>query len=181
MNHVTVRTVWNWIRDKKVMIKKTESGRNLIVTDSEKIDSKIVIYARVSSSENTDNLERQKQRLLDYSCAKGYKIDSVITEIGSGLNDKRPKLEKILLDKKVTKIIVENKDRFARFGLNYIEKLLEIDGRKLEIVNPVNSDRDDLMQDFVSIITSFTARLYGQRKNKRKIEEIIKQLEEENT
>ena len=179
MNRVTTRTIWNWIRDKKLVIEKTATGRNLIVTEDEYMDSKTAIYARVSSSENKDNLEKQKQRLLDYSSAKGYKVDYIITEIGSGLNDKRPKLERILLDKSITRIVVEHKDRLARFGLNYIEKLLEIDGRKVEIINPVNNDRDDLMQDFVSIITSFTARLYGQRRTRRKTEQIIKQLKEE--
>lgn len=69
-----------------------------------------------------------------------------MTEIGSGLNDKRPKLEKILIDNSITHIVVEHKDRLARFGLNYIEKLLELNGRKLEIVN--NTDNDRVVVDY---------------------------------
>ena len=71
-----------------------------------------------------------------------------------------------------------------RFGIgakkvNYIEKLLLLNDRKIEIINPQSNDRDDLMQDFVSIITSFTARLYSQRRSKRATEKIIKTLESE--
>jgi predicted site-specific integrase-resolvase len=134
------------------------------------------IYARVSSSENKDNLERQKQRLEDYCSARGYKVLKVVTEVGSGLNDKRPKLEKLLTDESVKIIVIEHSDRLARFGLNYIQKLLELQGRKIEIINEQSNNRDDLMQDLVSIITSFCARLYGLRRSKRKTERLIKEL-----
>ena len=77
-------------------------------------------------------------------------------------------------------IIVEHKDRLARFGINYIEKLLALDGRKIEIVNPQMNERDDLMQDFVSIVTSFCARLYGKRRTKRQTEKIIEELTNDN-
>ena len=119
------------------------------------------------------------KRLEDYCCARGYKIIKTVSEIGSGLNDKRPKLEKLLTDESVKMIVVEHSDRLARFGLNYIKKLLELQGRRIEIVNEQNNDRDDLMQDFVSIITSFCARLYGLRRNKRRTEKIIEELSKE--
>lgn len=115
-----------------------------------------------------------------YANAKGYQIEKVISEIGSGLNDNRPKLEKLLTDKTIDIIIVEHKDRLARFGINYIEKLLALDGRKIEIVNPQMNERDDLMQDFVSIVTSFCARLYGKRRTKRQTEKIIEELTNDN-
>lgn len=134
----------------------------------------------MSSSENKDNLERQKERLVSYCNAKGYKVSKIITEIGSGLNDERKKLESILMDKSINLIVVEHKDRLARFGLNYIQKLLELDNRKIEIINPQTNDEDDLMQDFVSIITSFTARLYGRRRSKRITEKVIKEVSDNN-
>lgn len=77
----------------------------------------------------------------------------------------------------VTKIVVEHKDRLTRFGFNYIEKLLIRCGVQLEVVNPVLNEKDDLIQDFVSVITSFSARIYGQRRSKRKTEQIIRDLE----
>lgn len=83
------------------------------------------------------------------------------------------------MDESVKLIVVEHKDRLARFGLNYIERLLDLQGRKIEVINEQSNDRDDLMQNFVSIITSFCARLYGLRRNKRRTEKIIEQLSKE--
>lgn len=177
-NKVTVRTVWNWIKTEKVVTERTTKGGWLIVEDLAKQEN-VAIYARVSSSENKDILEKQKDRLITYCAAKGYPVSVIVTEIGSGLNDKRPKLEKILLDQSITKIVVEHKDRLARFGLNYIEKILSLNDRTIEYINPVIDNKEDIIQDFVSIITSFTARLYGQRRNKRKTIELINKLKEE--
>ena len=176
---VSPRTVWRRIADNTLTIERTSTNRVLIVLDDVKtIDKKVAIYTRVSSSENKDNLEKQKERLISYCNAKGYKVDKVITEVGSGLNDERKKLESLLLDKSINLIVVEHKDRLARFGLNYIQKLLELDNRHIEIINPQSNDEDDLMQDFVSIVTSFTARLYGRRRSKRLTEKVIKELVE---
>ena len=169
---VSVRTVWNWMYQGKVQFEREKDGKHIRIFEDEdkKATDAVGIYARVSSSENKSNLERQKDRIEAYCAAKGYKIIKSVSEIGSGLNDKRPKLEKLLMDESVKIIVVEHSDRLARFGLNYIEKLLSLQGRRIEIINVQNNDRDDLMQDFVSIITSFCARLYGLRRNKRRTE-----------
>ena len=177
-NNVTTRTIWNWIKLEKVKTERTKTGGWLIVEENENKYDKVAIYARVSSSENKNNLEKQKERLLNYCSAKGYKVDYIVTEIGSGLNDKRIKLEKLLLDNSINKIVVEHKDRLARFGINYIEKLLWMNNRTIEYINPVMNEKEDIIQDFVSIITSFTARLYGQRRSKRKTIELIQELKE---
>ncbi len=71
---------------------------------------------------------------------------------------------------------MEHKDRFCRFGLKYIKLLLEKQGRELLIINEVNDDKEDLMQDFISIVTSFCARVYGKRRTKRNTEKLIKEL-----
>lgn len=183
LNDVTQRTVWNWIYKGLVKYEKSDTNRTFILVDDERDTIKqpnVAVYARVSSAENKDNLERQKDRLISYANAKGYKVEKVVTEIGSGLNDQRPKLEKLLMDKTIDIIIVEHKDRLARFGINYIEKLLSLDDRKIEIINPQTNEKDDLMQDFISIITSFYARLYGKRRTKRQTEQLIKELNENN-
>jgi len=179
-NNVTTRTVWNWIKNNKIKTDRTDSGGWLIVEEDEYKYEKVAIYSRVSSSENKDNLERQTERLLNFCASKGYTVSLIVSEIGSGLNDKRPKLEKLLLDTTITKIVVEHKDRLARFGLNYIEKLLLINNRTIEYINLVHNEKEDLIQDFVSIITSFTARLYGQRRNKRHTVKLIESLKNNN-
>lgn len=176
--NVTYRTVWNWIKQNKLQIQRTDTNRIIIVEDEDKnINENVAIYARVSSTENKNNLSKQRERLENYCAAKGYKIIKSVEEIGSGLNDNRKKLESLLLDESIKKIVVEHSDRFSRFGMNYITLLLKMQGREIEIINTQNNDRDDLMQDFVSIITSFCTRLYGQRRTKRKTEQLIKELE----
>lgn len=179
LKNVTYRTVWNWVKSDRIKYERNNSGGIIIVEDNPNKDVEIAIYARVSSSENKDNLERQKNRLLDYCNAKGYKVSKIVLEISSGLNDKRPKLESLLLNNSIKIIVVEHQDRLARFGFNYIEKLLNLFDRKIEVINPPLNEKEDLIQDFVSIITSFTARLYGQRRSKRKTEYLLKSLENE--
>jgi predicted site-specific integrase-resolvase len=124
-------------------------------------------------------LERQTQRLEDYCAAKGYQVQKVVKEIGSGVNDHRPKFLALLEDQRINRIVVEHKDRATRFGFRYVEVLLRGQGRTLEVVNLAENDREDLLHDLVSVIYSFAARLYGQRRAKRKTEAIVAQLKEE--
>ena len=100
------------------------------------------------------------KRLRDYAAAKGYKIIKEVKEIGSGLNDKRPLLQSLFEKDDWSKIIVEHKDRLARFGINYIQILLKKLNKEIEIINDIDNDKEDILQDLVSIITSFTARIY---------------------
>lgn len=137
----------------------------------------VITYARVSSSENKENLLSQSKRLIDYCNAKGWTTQENIIEIGSGVNDNRQKLLKIFEDKKATKLVVEHKDRLTRFGFNFIKELCKQIDCEIVILNNVE-EKEDLLQDFVSIITSFCAKIYGQRRSKRNTEKLIKQLQE---
>jgi predicted site-specific integrase-resolvase len=139
-----------------------------------------IIYSRVSSSENKTNLDAQAERLLQFCYAKGWTVKEDVREIGSGLNDARKKLLAILSDGKATKLVVEHKDRLARFGVSYIQECLNKFGCELVIINETDSKREDLLQDFVSVITSFCAKIYGQRRAKRKTEALIRELETSN-
>jgi putative resolvase len=137
-------------------------------------DEHNVVYARVSSSENKPNLDSQADRLILFCNANGWCVHEIVKECASGLNDKRPKLLKILSERRATRIIVEHKDRLTRFGFNYIDVLYpECD---IVVVNPTLDDRHDLMQDFISLVTSFCARIYGLRRSKRKTKQIIESL-----
>jgi predicted site-specific integrase-resolvase len=133
----------------------------------------VVTYARVSSSENKSNLSSQSKRLQDFCSANGWIVNQVVEECASGLNDKRPKLQKLLKEKQATKIIVEHKDRLTRFGLEYIKTLYP---GEIIVINESDNDEQDLMEDFISLVTSFCSRLYGQRRCKRKTEKIIQEL-----
>jgi len=178
---VTYRTAWEHFRCGKIKNAfQLETGTIVIPEEitTHKVEC-VITYARVSSSENKDNLERQSKRLLDFCNAKGWKTSFNISEIGSGLNDKRQKLNKILEEGKATKLVVEHKDRLSRFGVAYIEILCKKIDCDLVILNPVDNNRDDLMQDFVSVVTSFCARLYGLRRSRRKTEKLIAGLKNE--
>jgi len=180
LHGVTYRTVWNWIGQGRLKTEKDDTGHTWIIDDSGIERTKTyAVYVRVSSSENRKKLDTQAERLVSFCNARGYKVKKVVKEIGSGLNDQRPKLEKLLLDKEIDVIVVEHKDRLARFGLNYIQKLLELQGRSIEIVNEVEGEKEDLMQDFISIISTFCARLYGKKRTKKMTEKLVKKLEED--
>jgi putative resolvase len=137
---------------------------------------KVAVYARVSSAEMKGNLDTQAERLVQYCEAKGYQISQVVKEIASGVNDHRPRFIALLADTSITVIVVEHKDRATRFGFQYLETLLEKQDRRIEVVNQAENGKEDLLTDLVSIIYSFSARLYGQRRAKRKTEKAIEAL-----
>lgn len=176
-NSVTYRTAWNRYKSGKIKCRLDEMGHILVEqTLPLKKAEHTVTYSRVSSSENKDNLERQSERLRDYCNAKGWGVDEEIKEIGSGLNEHRPKLLKLLNAGAATRIVVENKDRLARFGTNYIIIACKHCDCDLHIVNTVESKTEDLIPDFITIITSFCSIIYGKRRSKRKTEKLIEEL-----
>lgn len=182
-----IRTAYRYFHSGKIEGFQDQDTKTIFIknsfADKEKKDDfegeRAVLYSRVSSSENKKNLDSQMERLRNYAVAKGYKIKNEIKEIGSGLNDNRKKLTWILENRdKYDFIVIEHKDRLTRFGYNYLELFLNSYGKKIEVINEVYNDKEDLIQDFISIITSFCARIYGQRRSRRKIEKIIKELRE---
>lgn len=176
-NSLTYHGAWNiWKKGLIPNARQLPTGTVVIDEDKTFKVENVIIYARVSSSQNKSNLDTQAKRLEDYCFAKGYHIYKIIKETGSGINDNRKKLLSVLTDQKVTKIVVEHKDRLTRFGYNYLLTLLNEKKVDIEIVNEATTDKEDLMQDLISIITSMCARYYGQRRSKRKTEKIIKDL-----
>lgn len=174
---IKYRAAWNRYKDGKIPAAfQDEFGKILIREDIPNRQLNVVCYARVSSSQNKSNLEKQSERLISFANAKGWEVNKSVKEIGSGLNDNRKKLLKVLNDPAVTHIIVEHKDRLTRFGFNYLENWMSHREITIVVINNVETDQDDLMQDFVSLVTSFVARLYGLRRSKRKTEQIITEL-----
>jgi len=177
-------TLYTWHKEGKIEFVKIntlnyvtrETYNRLMNIREEKTEEKVIVYCRVSTPSRKRNLKTQKARLVNFANAKGYKVSKVYTEIGSGFNDNRKKLQKILDDQDFTILLVEHKDRLTRVGFNYLEILLNKLGRKIEVVNNVDTDEQDIIQDFISIITSYTARIYGKRRTKRKTEELINEL-----
>ncbi|MGK7934582.1 MAG: IS607 family transposase [Xenococcaceae cyanobacterium] len=175
---ISYQTAWRMWKRGELNAYQLPTGTIIVKTEESEITSEPVacIYSRVSSAENKSNLDAQAIRLTNFAIAKGYRVYKVVKEVGSGLNDNRKQLAKILVDDNYNILIVEHKDRLARFGTNYLKILLEKTGKKLEIVNEADNGKDELLLDLVAIITSFCARLYGLRRSKRKTEKIIKEL-----
>lgn len=182
-----IRTVYRYYHSGKIQGYQDDVTGTIFILNpfkkeiNSRLDKAVVLYARVSSSENKDNLDKQLDRLRLYANAKGYQVVKEIKEVGSGLNDKRAKLNNLLENDLDTFsiLLVEHKDRLTRFGFNYIDILLKTHNKEIEVINLVDSDREDLVQDFISVITSFCARVYGQRRSKLKTEALIKELEDE--
>jgi len=175
-NSYTYRGAFNLYKKGQIPgVHKTASGAVLIDVEEEKVDKPewVVVYARVSSSENRTNLDAQADRVCQFCSARGWVVNEVVKECASGLNDKRPKLQKILKEGKATKLIVEHKDRLTRFGFEYLKSLFP---GEIVVLNESKTDEQDLIQDFVSLVTSFCARIYGQRRSKRKTEQLIEAL-----
>lgn len=178
---ISYRRAWQMFKDGKLPNARQLPTGTIVVleeqTEKEKLLSKdVAIYCRVSSHENKDNLEKQAERLKEYAIAKGYNVKHVVKEVGSGVNDTRPKLVKLLKQKDYRILLVEHKDRLTRFGFNYLKLLAEEQGKTIEVVNCAEEEKEDLVQDFVAVIYSFSAKLYGLRRAKRKTEKIIKEI-----
>lgn len=132
----------------------------------------VVLYARVSSADQRADLERQLGCLVSHAVSAGMPVGATVSEIGSGLNGHRAKLLRLLADPKAAVIVVEHRDRLMRFGLEYVEAALAAQGRRLVVVDETEFD-DDLVRDMTEVLTSFCARLYGQRSARRRAERAI--------
>ena len=119
-------------------------------------------YARVSSTEQKPHLENQANRLWACAGQNGMLLDDVVSEVASGLNDRRPKLRKLLSDPTVHTVIVEHRERLARFGVGMVEAMLQARGGALIVIDDAEVP-DDLVRDRTEILTCFCARLYGER------------------
>ena len=192
---VTTTTLRNW--DKKGLLKPDELtkgkarryrieslrniNRNIIFT---KDDLKTIAYARVSSHDQKEDLNRQVQLLELYCVKHGYKYE-VIQDIGSGMNYYKKGLTKLIdliLDNQVQRLILSHKDRLLRFGAELVFSICEAKNVEVIIINQGDetpSFEEELAKDVLEIITVFSARLYGSRskKNKKLISDLEKVVE----
>jgi predicted site-specific integrase-resolvase len=121
-----------------------------------------VAYARVSSHDQKADLDRQIARIAEWAAKEDVRIDRYVREIGSGLSDKRRELAILLEDPLVERIVVEHRDRLARFGVAQLEKSLKAAKRSIVVIEK-GEVQDDLVRDMIDLMTCFSARLYGRR------------------
>ena len=166
---IQYRAAWNRFKAGKIPGAWQDESGTIIVPDESAVKlNDAAIYARVSDpSKRKTPLPDQQKRMEKWAVANGYRVVASVAEVGSGLNDKRRRLTSLLKRDDWGTLIVEHKDRLTRFGFEWFRLFIERDGRKIVVVNEASDDRADLIQDFVSIIYSFSARLYGQRRSQR--------------
>ena len=193
---VSVKTLQRWDRDGILKANRTPTNRRYYTYDqylqfkgiqTENDIRDTVIYARVSTRNQKDDLQNQVEFLKQFCNAKGIIVNQCIEDFGSGLNYNRKKWNKLLdevMENKIKTIVISNKDRFIRFGYDWFEKFCEKFNTKIIIVNNETlSPNEELVQDIISILHVFSCRLYGLRKYKNQIkedEEIAKELQNGN-
>ena len=193
---VSVKTLQRWDRDGILKANLTPTNRRYYTYDqylqfkgiqTENDIRDTVIYARVSTRNQKDDLQNQVEFLKQFCNAKGIIVNQCIEDFGSGLNYNRKKWNKLLdevMENKIKTIVISNKDRFIRFGYDWFEKFCEKFNTKIIIVNNETlSPNEELVQDIISILHVFSCRLYGFRKYKNQIkedEEIAKELQNGN-
>lgn len=170
-NGVSKDTAYGWFHDGILPVAAVQlpTGTILVTGQSaaSSVPSRVAVYARVSSSDQGPDLERQAGRVTTWAAAHGMAVTDVVTEVGSGLNGKRPRLARLLADASVEVIVVEHRDRLARFGVEHLTAALSAQGRRILVVDAAEVE-DDLVRDMVEVLTSFCARLYGRRSAQRR-------------
>lgn len=193
---VSVKTLQRWDRDGILKANRTPTDRRYYTYDqylqfkgiqTENDIRDTVIYARVSTRNQKDDLQNQVEFLKQFCNAKGIIVNQCVEDFGSGLNYNRKKWNRLLdevMANKIKTIVISNKDRFIRFGYDWFEKFCEKFNTKIIIVNNETlSPNEELVQDIISILHVFSCRLYGLRKYKNQIkkdEEIAKKLQNGN-
>jgi putative resolvase len=175
---VKTRTIQQWDRDGKLKVIRTLGGRRripeseIMKLQGESLPVKIIKvmgYARVSSGSQKDDLNRQ----IDILKSKGIKEGDILHDIGSGLNEKRrnyKKLLKMVMDRKVSKIIITYPDRLTRFGFNTLIDYFSYFGVEVEVINEntYQAPQEELVKDLITLVAHFSGKLYGMRSHKQK-------------
>jgi putative resolvase len=178
-NGVSYRAALNWFHAGTLPVPARQLATGTILVDPPIVESGVVVaYCWVSSHDQKADLERQAGRVLTMCSARGIRIDRTVTEIGSGLNGRRTKLRQLLGDPKVSAIVVEHRDRLARFGVEYLEAALSAHGRTVVVLDEGELP-DDLARDLTEVLTSMCARLYGRRSASRRAAAAVVAIENE--
>jgi putative resolvase len=162
---VHYQTAWRWWKQGTLPVpaRQLASGTILVeVPAAAGTPGRTAVYARVSAHDQRGDLDRQVSRAVRWAGEQRLAVDQVVCEVGSGLNGRRPKLARLLADSQVTTIVVEHRDRLARFGVEQLQAALTAQGRRIVVADD-SETTDDLVRDMVEVLTSFCARLYGRR------------------
>ena len=192
---ISYNTLKQWVREGRVKVYRTATGRwRIPYSEIERIlglrqgraeEIRATIYARVSSSDQKSDLDRQIQYLTQYCASKGYRVVDVLSDVASGLKTDRRGLLKLfnqVVNRQVDVVVVTYRDRLTRFGFEYLEYFFKQYGVSIEVVfgEEPRDTYQELVEDLIEIVTSFAGKLYGLRScKKKKLVEGFKELLEE--
>ena len=160
----------------ELQVEQLPNGRYYVVAPPQN-EGRCVVYARVSSGDQKEDLDRQVGRVVEWATQQGCRPDEVVKEIGSGLNGNRRRLRRLVADHTVGTIVVEHRERLSRFGFEYLEAALSGRGARILVMED-NELEDDLVRDVTEVMTSLCARLYGRRSARRRAERALAAAQE---
>jgi putative resolvase len=128
---------------------------------------RVVVYCRVSSADQKQDLERQAGRVVAGATELGLAVGQVVSEVGSGMNGRRRKLTRVLSDPAATVIVVEHRDRLTRFGFEHLQASLASAGRRIVVLDNAETG-DDVVGDVTEVLTLLCVHLYGRRSASRR-------------
>ena len=155
----------------ELQVETLPTGRHYVIVPPDN-DGRCVVYARVSSADQRDDLDRQVGRVVEWATQQGLRPDEVVKEVGSGLNGNRRRLRRLVADHTVGTIVVEHRERLSRFGIEYVEAALAGRGARILVMDEAELE-DDLVRDVTEVMTSLCARLYGRRSARRRAERAL--------
>jgi excisionase family DNA binding protein len=185
---VSRSTVISWIKSNKIIAYNVHGRWRIPYSEVEKIlrgvqrIRRLAIYARASSSAQKDDLERQVEALKLWTARNFPQAEyTVVTDIASGLNEDRSGLRKLIemaRRREIDAVVVAHEDRLTRFGFEYLKTLFNALGVELFVAfeEEPKGYRQELVEDFVEVVTSFAAKIYGKRS--RKYKEVVSFIEE---
>lgn len=202
MNYITAKevkqllkisavTLMNWKNQGKIAYKQYSKKKILYDIDSinqentskENFNYKNVIYARVSTPAQKQDLNNQIELIKKYMLSNGIKIDNIYQDIASGMNENRKSFNLLLetiFKREIKTIYITFKDRLSRFGFNYFKNIFSYFGTNIIVLDDKEETnktyQQELMEDLLSIIHTYSMKLYTNRKKKiKEIEKIIKE------
>ncbi|NUK26055.1 IS607 family transposase [Streptomyces lunaelactis] len=175
------QTAYRWFREGTLPVPAQRVGPRTILVNvranaAPEAIGGLGLYARVSSHDQKDDLERQVARLARWAATAGHHVVRVESEIASGMNGARAKAKRLLADPAVQAVVVEHKDRLGPMNVGLVEAALSANGRRLVVLDD-GEVGDDLVRDMVEVLTSFCARLYGRRSAKNRARKALEAAE----
>jgi putative resolvase len=172
---ISYKTAWRMWKAGTMPVRCEQLPTGTVVVHVESKSSGVALYARVSSADQKNDLDRQLVRLTEYAISNKLVIVDAVKEVGSGLNGHRKSMLRLLGNSQVQVILVEHRERLMRFGFEYVEAALAAQNRRIMVMDP-DEMKDDIVPDMTEVLTSMCARLYGKRSAQQRAEKAMAAL-----